>query len=402
MCCHCWLIFAATVANRSTSCSVGAPVQWQGAILERVRGPARQIGRGVRCILLISLVALAFRVGGQSCAASIDPNGRLQFTEQDLPSTEKDPAGPSEIDQSARAHGFNYAIGTRRAARGDFKLLKKFFELARDADGAASESLGDMPTVVYHLLGDEKFAQFLGTQTLAFRMMVRNRISHEGYPARASEYLSRHFPQTTQLLFRREMIDWPSPNDQYAIRKIFTAGLELAGSKVERAELIEKKTGRVLCDLTPDDIGSDAEREGEALWSADSQRVACLSTDLPAQPGDLFDNPPPPPLRKQTAVYQRSGDSFVRAELSLGEAPGYAADKELQGAKRGHIYTEPVRWRKPNVLVLRRHEYYRQMKPTVIDNLKFDSIHDVARQYEITITFAADGKADVVWKLEKD
>jgi hypothetical protein len=116
----------------------------------------------------------------------------------------------------------------------------------------------------------------------------------------------------------------------------------------------------------------------------------------------LFDDPPPPPLRKQTAVYQRTGDSFTRVDLSLAEAPGYAADKELQGAKRGHIYTEPIRWRKPNVLVLRRHEYYRQMKPTVIDNLKFDSIHDVGRQYEITITFAADGKADVVWKLEKD
>ena len=54
------------------------------------------------------------------------------------------------------------------------------------------------------------------------------------------------------------------------------------------------------------------------------------------------------------------------------------------------------------MLVLRRHEYYRQMKPTVIENVKFDSIHDIARQYEITITFAADGKADVVWKKTKD
>ena len=358
--------------------------------------------RALGSIVLIGLLALASQAAAQTKDGSSDPNKRLHFTEKDLPSTEKDPNGPSEIDQSARAHGFNYATGTRRAARGDFKLLKKFFELARDADGAASESLGDMPTVVYHLVGDEKFAQFLGAQPLAFRMMVRNQISHEGYPAPASEYLSRHFPRTTQLLFRREMVDWPSPNDQFAIRKTFSSDVGLAGSKVERAELIEKKTDRVLCDLTPDDIGTGGEREGEALWSPDSQRVACLSTDLPAQPGDLFDNPPPPPLRKQTAVYQRTGDSFVRVDLSLAEAPGYAADKELQGAKRGHIYTEPIRWRKPNVLVLRRHEYYRQMKPTVIDNLKFDSIHDVGRQYEITITFAADGKADVVWKLEKD
>ncbi|MEO5722111.1 MAG: hypothetical protein ABIR71_11655, partial [Chthoniobacterales bacterium] len=326
----------------------------------------------------------------------------LHFTEKDLPTSEKDPAGESEIDESARRHGFNYATGTRRAARGDFKLLKKFFELARDVDGAASESFGDMPTVVYHLLGDEKFAQFLGAQPLAFRMMVRNRISHQGYPAPTSDYLSRHFPQTTQLLFRREMVDWPSPNDQFAIRKNFSSDVELAGSKVERAELIERKTGRVLCDLTPDDIGTDAEREGEALWSPDSQRVACLSTDLPAQPGTLLDNPPPPPQRKQTVIYQRTGDSFARVDVSLGEAPGYAVDKELEGASRGHIFTEPVRWRTPNVLVLSRHEYYRKMIPTVIDKVKFDSIHDLARQYEITITFAADGKADVAWKLKKD
>jgi hypothetical protein len=38
----------------------------------------------------------------------------------------------------------------------------------------------------------------------------------------------------------------------------------------------------------------------------------------------------------------------------------------------------------------------------VIENVKFDSIIDVARQYEITIMFAADGKPEVVWKLRKD
>jgi hypothetical protein len=354
-------------------------------------------------ILLIGLLTFASQIAAQSEDASSDPNKRLHFTEKDLPSTKKDPAGPSEIDQSARAHGFNYAIGTRRAARGDFKSLKKFFEVAHDADGAAAESISGMPTVVYHLLGDEKFAQFLGAQPLAYRMMVRNQISHQGYPAPASEYLSRHFPQTTQLLFRREMIDWPSPNDQFAIRKTFSSDVEVAGSKVKRAELIEKKSGRVLCDLTAEDIGTGAEREGEALWSPDSQRVACLSSDLPQQPGNAFNNPSRPTLRKQTAVYQRTGDSFTRVDLSLGgDAPGHAADKELEGAKTEHIFTQPVRWRKPNVLLLTRHEYYQKMMPTVVDNVKFDSIHDLERQYQITVTFAADGKVDAVWKLEKD
>ena len=97
----------------------------------------------------------------------------LHFTEKDLPSPEKDPAGPSEIEEFARGRGFNYARDTRRAARGDTKALKKFFVLAQDADGAAAEGIAGVPTVVYHLLGDAKFAAFLSAQPLPYRMMVR-------------------------------------------------------------------------------------------------------------------------------------------------------------------------------------------------------------------------------------
>jgi len=327
---------------------------------------------------------------------------RLHFTEKDLPAREKDPAGESEIDQAARAHGFNYASGTRRAARGDARALRKFFELAQDADGPAADSIAGVPTMVYHLLGDEKFAQFLSAQSLPYRMMVRNQISSGDLIPPAGVYLSRHFPQTTKLLFRREMVDWFSPNDLYAIRKVFSAELELSGSKVERAELIEKKSGRVLCDLTPDDIGTGAQREGEALWSPDSKRVACLSSDLSVEQGNLLGTPRPAPLRKQTAVYQLSGESFSRVELPLSEVPGRDSDAELERAILGHIYTEPTRWQKPNVLVLQRHEYYRTIKPTKVDKLTFDSIHDLGRLYQITATIAPDGKTTVVWKRQRD
>ena len=327
---------------------------------------------------------------------------RLYFTDKDLPSDEEDPAGPSEIDEFARGRGFAYAADTRRAARGDTKALRKFFELAHDADGAAAESIGGVSTVVYHLLGDEKFAQFLGAQPLPFRMMVRNRILHDGLMPPASVYLSRHFPQTAKALFRREMVDWFSPNDLYAIRKVFTDELELSGSKVERAELIERKSGRVLCDLTRDDIGTGPEREGEALWSPDSKRVACLSGDLTERDGNLFSTPRPAPLRKQTAVYQLSGEAFARVELPLSAAPGRESDTELEDAIPGHEYTEPIRWQKPNVLVLQRHEYYRKMMPTKSDNHTFNSIHDLARRYQITATIDPDGKVTVSWKLRKD
>ncbi|MEO6970411.1 MAG: hypothetical protein ABI217_05915 [Chthoniobacterales bacterium] len=327
-----------------------------------------------------------------------DESESERFPEEELPSLENDPAGPSEIDGFARARGFRYARDTRRAARGDFKALKKFFEIAQGADGAAAESIAGVPTVVYHLLGDEKFAKFLGAQPVSYRMMVRNLILGDGRSSAENLKFSRDFSESAPLLFAREIVAWFSPNDLYAIRKIFSDPFELRGSKVERAELIEKKTGQVLCDLTADDIGTGADREGDALWSPDSKRVACLSIDLPDQPGHLFSNPRPPVQRKQTVVYQLVGDSFARVELSLGEGPGKASDPELQGAVPGHIYTEPGRWQKPNVLVLQRHEYYGVKKPMTVGGQTFDTIHDLGRWYQITATIQPGGKGTAIWK----
>lgn len=351
-------------------------------------------------LLFLSGFLILLPLGLAPRAAEVETD-RLQFTEQDLPSQKKDPNGPSEIEEVARERGFRYGRDTRRAARGDSQALKKFFEIADQADGAAAESVAGVSTVVYHLLGDEKFAAFLAVQSLPYRMMVRSRILHDGLPSPASGYLSRYFPKTTSLLFRRELIGWFSPDDLYAIRKVFSDEFELSGSKVLRAELIEKKTGRVLCDLTPDDIGTGEEREGEALWSSDSKRVACLFSDLSVEQGNLFSTPRPAPLRKQTAVYQLAGESFARVELPLSKVPGRESDIELERAILGHEFTEPVRWSKPDVLVLRRHEYYRKMMPTKVDNLTFDSIHDLARLYEITATIAPDGKATLAWKLKE-
>jgi len=353
----------------------------------------------VRALLFVLLVC-AFEFARLALAE--DPGAapdsgdseRLQFTEKDLPKDEKYPPGVSEIDDFARRRGFNYAKVTRRAARGDTKALKQFFAMAEGVDGAAAESYSGMPTVVYHLLGDEKFAKFLNAQSMAYRMMVRNSTASDG------TYLRRHFPETTRTLFRREMVDWPSPDKRYAIRKIFSDEFDLRGSKVERAELIDQTTGQVLCDLTPDDIGTGADREGEVLWSPDSKRFAYRSSDLTGHEGNLFSTPRPPPLRKQTAVYQLSGESFTRADLNLSDVPGRENDEELKGAILGHDYIEPIRWEKPNVLALERHEYYRKLKK--IDGSEFESIHDLARWYRITATIAPDGKAAVIWKLRKD
>ena len=327
---------------------------------------------------------------------------RLFFTEKDLPKEEKGPPGYSEMDDFARSRGFNYAAVTRRAARGDAKALKQFFAIAKDVDGAAAESHHGVPTAVYHILGDEKFEKFLSAQPIADRVMIRNAIVSDALPFHAVIYLRRHFPETTKTLFRRELVDWPSPNGRYAIRKTFSDEFDLRSSKVVRAEVIEKENGKVLCDLTRDDIGTGVDREGEVVWSADSQRFAYLSSDLTLPEGNLFSTPRPAPQRKQTTVYQLSGELFSRVEVPLTEPPGRSSDTELQGAILGHEHTEPLRWEKPNVLVLQRHEYYEKLKPTEVEGVKFESIHPFDRLYRITARIAADGSAAVEWKLRKD
>jgi len=358
----------------------------------------------LRFLLLVLTLSVAGLAVAEEANVTNDPDDseRLQFTEEDIPKDEKDPAGPSEIDDFARRRGFNYVKVTRRAARGDTKALKQFFDLTQDVDGAAAESHRGVPTVVYHILGDEKFTKFLHAQRLTYRMMVRNLIVSDDLAIPATVYIPRHFPQTAKVLFRREMVDWPSPNKQYAIRKIFSDEFDLRRSKVERAELIDQTNGQVLCDLTPDDIGTGVDREGEVLWSPDSKRFAYKSSDLNPHERDLLSTPRRPPRRKQTAVYQVSGESFARVELPLSDVPGRENDAELKGAILGQDYIEPVRWEKPNVLLLGRHEYYEKLGLTETGGMKFESIHTLARWYRITATIAPDGKAAVLWKLRRD
>jgi hypothetical protein len=322
---------------------------------------------------------------------------RYHFTEKDLPEWD-DSKNLSEIGSLARSRGFNFDRAIRAAARGDAKAMKQFFALAEVVDGAAAESYSGTPWTVFHLVGDAKFAAFLKAQPLKFRLMVRDSIAGDF----VISYLRRHFPETVAILFYREMTDWPSPNGRYAIRKVFSDEFALSDSKVTRAELIEKESGKVLCDMTADDLGSGRDREGSVLWSPDSKRFAYMSAWLKQSPGKFSDVPPPPPQKKQTVVYQLAGESFAKVDLLLGEAPGREKDGELTGAVLRHEYTEPIRWAKPNVLILQRHEYYQTFKPITVEGVKFDSIIDLGRLYQITATIGPDGKAAVVWKLRKD
>jgi len=322
---------------------------------------------------------------------------RLFYDASDLP--KKDPAGLSEIDEAARRLGLNYVKVTRLAAQGDAKALRQFFSIAEAADGAAAESLTTMPSVVYHLLGDAKFAKHLGAQSVSYQTLVRSIVVRDGRLPPTTLYLQRHFPETTKVLFPSELVAWPSPDGRFAIRKVFSDPFDMWHGKITRAELIEKKTGQVLLDMTADDIGNGADREGRIVWSPDSKRFASLSSRMNEKQANLFSKPQPEPHQKQTAVYQVTGDSWSRVEMPLDKMPGRERDTELQGAILGHDFIEPVRWQKKNVLLLERHEYFEKKKP--IENSTIEQIGTLARWHWITATITPEGKVTLVWKLRR-
>src|SRR4026208_515240 len=66
-----------------------------------------------------------------------DPAELLHYTEKDLPTEEKDPAGVSEIEEFASARGFRYGRDSRRAARGGWRGGGKH---QRRADDGVSHS----------------------------------------------------------------------------------------------------------------------------------------------------------------------------------------------------------------------------------------------------------------------
>lgn len=397
-----WFVLAAALPARTTAGERGVIAEPAGVELRAAKGEAAPVVE-----TLPAGVPFAFTPDDTDEWAAVTLDGgtsgwvplrsvRLSFDDRALP--RKDPSGLSEIDEAARARGLDYVKVTRRAAQGDVKALRQFFALADDADGAAAECLVTIPTAVYHLLGDAKFAAFLRGEPLASRALVRSVVLWDGRLPPTTLYLQRHFPETAKVLFPSELVGWPSPNGRYAIRKVFSDPFDMAASKIVRAELIEKKTGEVVLDLTADDIGTGAQRDGSILWAPDSKRFASLSVDLTQQPGNLFSTPRPAPLRKQTTVYQLTGEAWTRVVLPLAVVPGRDRDTELEGAILGHDYVEPARWKSPNVLVLERHEYYEKKQPQVLDGLKFESIVGLSRWYWVTATIDAEGTATLAWK----
>lgn len=289
---------------------------------------------------------------------------RFHSTLDEIPA--KDQAG-AEITEYAKERGFDYCSTARTAGRGDTAAMKRYFAIT-DTDGGAAESHASYFNTVIHLLGDDRLAAFLLAESLDLRLGVRNQMNDfVFYPFESFSYLERNFPKTFGVLHRKEVMDWESPDGRFIIRKVFSGARATEDSKVTRAELLDKVSGKVLADLTSADIGRGAEREGRVLWSDDSKRFAFFSG---AQRGGA-----------QTIVFESKGGSFHRAGNPIFKLPGREEDAEIRNAKRLWIFEEPIRWTSPDMLALLHHEYFEGTRPD-------GSINAMGRTYDITRNFA--------------
>ncbi|HEX4697540.1 MAG TPA: delta-60 repeat domain-containing protein [Candidatus Udaeobacter sp.] len=300
-----------------------------------------------------------------------------------------------ETASAAKEHGVNYYKTLVRASEGNLEALTRIFSLGQFMDGAAAEGYYPDMWKLFHMVDDKTFAGFLRRLPLDKQIGIRRTLSGDDEEINGPDYIQRNFPETTKIFFRGEIVDWISPDQKYAIRKNFSNPLELTDSKVSHSEVIEKASGKAVCDLTADDIGAGSDREGSVLWSPDSKRFAYVSSDT-VHAGNPFSNPPVPPRKTQTTVYQQSVASFVKADLPLNQPPGKETDPQITGAVMEHDSVTPTRWEKANTLILERHDYYEKLILSSAAN------HSFARLYEITVSFKEDGTASTSWKLRDD
>jgi hypothetical protein len=269
--------------------------------------------------------------------------------------------GPQdELTDYGKSRGFAYHAVARAAAKGEPEAMKRFFGI-RDTDGAAGEMHAMTFATVVHLLGDAKLAAFLAQQPLDYQLAVRDEFIQDMVlgPFEPLGYITRAFPGTAALLFRKEITAWKSPNGRYAVRKVFTSAEPRENSEVEAAQIVEVETGKVLADFTEQDLGVGGFREGRVLWSPDSRRVAVYTNN-----GEMG----------ETMLFQMEPKGFVRVQnpvVKLPDMPGGKATKLI------FRRVEPVAWKEPQVITLEWFEYFER------ESAGPDGMRAVSRLYEV-------------------
>ena len=111
-----------------------------------------------------------------------------------------------EAAWQAKQHGVNYYDTLLRASEGDLKAIAQFVSLGEFMDGAAGESYHAEWWALFHVAGDEIFANYFRSRPKKIRESYRDFFSIGGSDTtdpiwKPKPYLKQNFPKTYEILF---------------------------------------------------------------------------------------------------------------------------------------------------------------------------------------------------------
>ena len=120
---------------------------------------------------------------------------------RDKPVTQSD-----EAAWEAKQHGVNYYDTLLRASEGDLKAIARFNSLNGFMDGGAGEEYHSTWWRLFHVAGDEIFANYYKSCPRKIRESYRNFFSIGGSDmtnpiSKPKPYLKQNFPKTYEILF---------------------------------------------------------------------------------------------------------------------------------------------------------------------------------------------------------
>lgn len=112
-----------------------------------------------------------------------------------------------EAAWEAKQHGVNYYDTLLRASEGDLKAIARFNSLGEFMDGAAAESYVTVWWRLFHVAGDEIFANYFKSRPEKTRESYRDTFSIVGANdatdpiSDPKPYIKQNFPKTYRVLF---------------------------------------------------------------------------------------------------------------------------------------------------------------------------------------------------------
>jgi hypothetical protein len=111
-----------------------------------------------------------------------------------------------EAASSAKGRGLNYYKVLTAASNGDKKAMARFFSACEWMDGAAAEGCFVNGWELFHIVGDETFAKFLGGQSAKMQKKIAGILSSGDTDpiSKPKPYIKRYFPKSYKILFGKD------------------------------------------------------------------------------------------------------------------------------------------------------------------------------------------------------